>query len=258
MALLEIKHMTHCFGGLRAVHDFNLTLEGGELMGLIGPNGAGKTTVFNLVSGFYKPTEGKICFEKKEIAGLRPHEVTSLGMARTFQNIRLWNSLSVFDNLCISQHHRLGYGLMQSVLRGAGYRENERRVRKTAEEYLEILGLGHYALEFPKNLPYGLQRRLEIGRALALRPRLLLLDEPAAGMNPGEVEGLIDLVRWIRGKFKLTIWLIEHHMRVVMSVCERIKVLDFGETICEGSPSEVQQNRRVIQAYLGDEEPVHA
>jgi branched-chain amino acid transport system ATP-binding protein len=258
MALLEIRDMTHCFGGLRAVYDFNMTLEGGELIGLIGPNGAGKTTVFNLVSGFYSPTEGKICFKDKRINGLRPHQVTALGMARTFQNIRLWNSLSVFDNLCISQHYHLGYGLMQSVLRGQKFRENERRVKKTAHEFMEILGLGHYEKEFPKNLPYGLQRRLEIGRALSIRPRLLLLDEPAAGMNPGEVDDLIELVRWIRDEFKLTIWLIEHHMRVVMSVCEWIKVLDFGETICEGTPADIKQNKRVIQAYLGDEEPAHA
>jgi branched-chain amino acid transport system ATP-binding protein len=258
MALLHIENMTHCFGGLRAVSDFNLTLEGGELMGLIGPNGAGKTTVFNLVSGFYRPTEGKICFGDKKIMGLRPHKVTALGMARTFQNIRLWNSLSVFDNLCVSQHYNLHYGFLQSVLRGGRFRENETRVKKTAQEFLEILGLAHYAKEIPKNLPYGLQRRLEIGRALSLRPRLLLLDEPAAGMNPGEVDDLIELIRWIRGEFKLTIWLIEHHMRVVMSVCEWIKVLDFGETICEGTPSDIRQNKRVIQAYLGDEEPGHA
>lgn len=258
MSLLEIRNMTRFFGGLRAVYNFSLTLDGSKVVGLIGPNGAGKTTVFNLVSGFYQPSEGEIRFCGENIVGLRPHKVTSLGMARTFQNIRLWNSLTVFDNLCVSQHPRLGYGLAQTLLRTRSYRENEHRVRKSAEEFLEILGLGHYAKEYPKNLPYGLQRRLEIGRALSIRPKLLLLDEPAAGMNPGEVDELIDLIRWIRDEFKLTIWLIEHHMRVVMSACDWIKVLDFGETICEGTPSEVKQNRRVIQAYLGDEEPVHA
>ncbi|MCE5335122.1 MAG: ABC transporter ATP-binding protein [Desulfobacteraceae bacterium] len=258
MALLEVKEVTHFFGGLRAVYNLNLSLENGELVGLIGPNGAGKTTMFNLVSGFYRPTEGEIRFNGKDISGLRPHQVTSLGIARTFQNIRLWNSLSVFDNLCISQHHLLGYGFLQSVLRTPKFRSSERRVKKTAEEMLRMLGLSHYALEFPKNLPYGLQRRVEIGRALSLRPKLLLLDEPAAGMNPGEVDELIDLIRWIRDEFKLTVLLIEHHMRVVMNICERIKVVDFGETIADGSPEQIRQNRRVIQAYLGEEEPVNA
>lgn len=257
MALLEVNGLTHFFGGLRAVYNFDLKLEGGELVGLIGPNGAGKTTVFNLASGFYRPTEGEISFNGKDIIGLRPHQVTALGMARTFQNIRLWNSLTVFDNLCISQHFHLGYGFWQSVLRTGRYYESERRVKKTAEEILELLGLRHYILELPKNLPYGLQRRLEIGRALSLRPKLLLLDEPAAGMNPGEISELIKLIRWIRDEFKLTVWLIEHHMRVVMTVCEHIKVIDFGETIAEGPPEAIKQNPRVIQAYLGEEEPAH-
>lgn len=258
MSLLEIRGLTHFFGGLRAVYNFEQTLSKGELVGLIGPNGAGKTTVFNLVSGFYQPTQGEITLVGKSILGLRPHQVTAMGIARTFQNIRLWNTLTVFDNLCISQHHQLEYGLLHTVLRSRRFRENEQRVIRTAEQMLDILNLRHYAMEYPKNLPYGLQRRLEIGRALCMRPALLLLDEPAAGMNPGEVDELIEHIKWIRDEFKLTIWLIEHHMRVVMNICERIKVLDFGETIAEGPPSVIRENRRVIQAYLGDEETTYA
>jgi branched-chain amino acid transport system ATP-binding protein len=258
MALLEIRRLSISFGGLRAVHDLNVKLNGGELLGLIGPNGAGKTTVFNLVSGFYQPTAGEILVKGKDTVGMATHAITALGIARTFQNIRLWNDLSVFDNLCIAQHHHLGYGLLDAILHTKRYRENERITYKASEELLEMLGLHHYAEELPKNLPYGLQRRVEIGRALAGRPRLLLLDEPAAGMNPNEVEQLIDLVRWIRQEFKLTIWLIEHQMRVVMGLCEWIKVLDFGETIAEGTPAEVRSNPRVVQAYLGDEGVAHA
>jgi branched-chain amino acid transport system ATP-binding protein len=258
MALLEIRHLGIYFGGLRAVHDLNVTLKGGELLGLIGPNGAGKTTVFNMVSGFYRPSAGEILFDGHSLVGLSTHKVTALGIARTFQNIRLWNELTVFDNLGIAQHHRLGYGFWDAVLHNQAYRRHEREVRKATEELLELLGLHHCAEEFPRNLPYGLQRRVEIGRALAVRPRLLLLDEPAAGMNPGDVEQLIELIRWIRQHFKLTIWLIEHQMRVVMGLCEYIKVLDFGETIAEGTPDQVRRNPRVIQAYLGDEGGAHA
>jgi branched-chain amino acid transport system ATP-binding protein len=258
MSLLEISNVTQYFGGLRAVYNFNLNLEGGEMLGLIGPNGAGKTTVFNMVSGFYQPSEGTIRFKGKDIAGLRPHQVTALGLARTFQNIRLWNSLTVFENLCVSQHYHLGYSLLHSVIRNRRFRDHERKVKKTAEELLEILGLSHYVQEYPKNLPYGLQRRLEIGRALSMRPKLLLLDEPAAGMNPNEMDRLVELIRWIRDEFKLTIWLIEHNIRVVMSLCDRIRVLDFGETIADGDPNAVRQNKRVIQAYLGEEEPINA
>jgi branched-chain amino acid transport system ATP-binding protein len=252
--LLEIRNVTRFFGGLRAVYDLTQSVPEGQLFGLIGPNGAGKTTVFNLVCGFYAPSEGDILFRGQSIVGLRPHQITARGMARTFQNIRLWNSLTVFDNLCISQHSQLGYGFLKAAFRTRSYRESEAKVRKTAESLLDTLNLKHYANELPKNLPYGMQRRLEIGRALATHPKLLLLDEPAAGMNPGEIDQLIELIRWIRDKFKLTIWLIEHHMQVVMGVCEVIKVLDFGETICTGSPETVRQNKRVIQAYLGDDE----
>ncbi len=253
MQVLQLQAINHFFGGLHAVRSFNLNIEEGELRGLIGPNGAGKTTIFNLVSGFYRPTEGDILFEGKPIAGLRPHQVTALGMARTFQNIRMWNSMTVLENLCISQHFNLGYGLLDTLLGTRRFVENENRIRTSAVELLEILDLREVAGEYPKNLPYGLQRRVEIGRALAIKPRLLLLDEPAAGMNPSDVDKLIELIRWIRDQFKLTLWLIEHQMKVVMSVCESITVLDFGEIIAEGRPDDIRNNPRVIKAYLGDE-----
>jgi branched-chain amino acid transport system ATP-binding protein len=258
MALLEIKNVTHFFGGLRALCRLDLTLLGGELTGLIGPNGAGKTTVFNLVSGFYRPSEGRISFLDRDIKGLRPHQVTALGVARTFQNIRLWNSLTVFENLCVSQHHQLGCGFLHSVLRTSRFLSGERLVRKRAEELMDLLELTWCAKELPKNLPYGLQRRVEMGRALSLRPKLLLLDEPAAGMNPGEVDQIIRTIRWVHDEFKLSILLIEHHMRVVMNVCHNIQVLDLGETIAEGPPDEIRRDPRVVQAYLGEEEPLHA
>lgn len=254
MPVLELRHIHHFFGGLHAVRDVNLNVKEGELRGLIGPNGAGKTTLFNLVSGFHRPTQGAILLNGTPIAGLRPHQVTALGVARTFQNIRMWNSMTVLENLCISQHFHLGYGLLDTLLGTQRFNRNEKRTHQTAMELLEMLDLREVAEEYPKNLPYGLQRRVEIGRALAIKPRLLLLDEPAAGMNPSDVDKLIELIRWIRDQFQLTLLLIEHQMKVVMSVCESISVLDFGEIIAEGGPEDIRKNPRVIKAYLGDEE----
>jgi len=253
MALLEIRKLTCRFGGLTAVKDFDLDLREGQLLGLIGPNGAGKTTIFNLVSGFYQPSAGEIVFRGTATPGLRPHAVTALGMARTFQNIRMWGTLTVRQNLCVSQHAHLGYGFFDSVLRTRRFNSMEKTVRKRADELLDTLGLKEQAGELPGNLPYGLQRRVEIGRALALEPKLLLLDEPAAGMNPREIGGLIELVGWVRHHFNLSIWLIEHQMRVVMGLCERIKVIDFGETIAEGTPDDIRGDPRVVRAYLGKE-----
>lgn len=254
MALLEVRNVNHYFGGLQALLNINFSVEEGELVGLIGPNGAGKTTLFNIVSGFYQPSQGEVLFQGTPIGGLRPHQVTALGMARTFQNIRLWNTMTVLENLCISQHYQLGYTFWDVLLGRRRYRQNEARVRRSAQEILEVLGLKDYARELPRNLPYGLQRRVEIGRALTVRPRLLLLDEPAAGMNPTDIDKLIDLIGWIRREFKLTIWLIEHQMKVVMSLCERLKVLDFGQIIAAGTPTDIRNDPRVIKAYLGEEE----
>ncbi len=251
--VLEIQGMTQLFGGLRAVSDFNVTLMPGELTGLIGPNGAGKTTVFNLVSGFYQPTEGQIIVNGKPTAGLRPHKVTALGVARTFQNIRLWNDMTVLDNIRVAQHYQLNYGFFHSVLRNKRYQQREAEIATAAEELLEIFDLQRYAGEFPKNLPYGTQRKLEIARALSSHPKLLLLDEPAAGLNSADVKDLIRLVRWIHDTFDVSIWMIEHHMDVVMELCTRIKVIDFGETIAEGTADEIRNHPAVISAYLGDD-----
>ncbi|BCR03885.1 ABC transporter ATP-binding protein [Desulfuromonas versatilis] len=253
MAVLEIKNLGKSFGGLRAVNNFNLTLEGGELSGLIGPNGAGKTTVFNMISGFYQPSEGQILINEVDTAGRKPHKVTALGVARTFQNIRLWNEMSVLDNIRISQHHWLGYGVVDSLWRSKRYQRREKEIEEYAHELLEALGLADFADELPRNLPYGTQRKLEIARALSVRPKLLLLDEPAAGLNSQDVLELIRLVRWIHQKFEVTILMIEHHMDVMMQLCSRIKVIDFGETIAEGTPEEIRNHPAVISAYLGDD-----
>ncbi len=253
MALLEIKGLTQRFGGLQAVSDFNIELEAGELAGLIGPNGAGKTTVFNLTSGFYTPTEGSITFDGTPTRGLRPHQVTALGIARTFQNIRLWHDLSVLDNIRIAQHHRLGYTLWDAFLRTRRYTAGEKAIDAIAWEMLEAMDLKESANEVPRNLPYGMQRRVEIARAMSMKPKLLLLDEPAAGLNSVDVDGLIRLIRWIHDEFDITIWMIEHQMKVVMSLCQRIKVIDFGSTIADGTPETIQTNPVVIKAYLGDD-----
>lgn len=252
MALLEINNVSQRFGGLKALTEFSFSLEEGQLAGLIGPNGAGKTTVFNIVSGFYTPTEGDISFDGKPTRGLKPHQITGLGMARTFQNIRLWSDMSVLDNIRIAQYHWLGYGLTGAVLRSKKYRGEEKRILDKSMEMLSVMGLSDVAEEAPKNLPYGVQRRVELARALSIGPKLLLLDEPAAGLNSADVEDLIRLVRWIHDEFKITIWMIEHQMKVVMTLCESLMVIDFGRTIASGTPKEIQSNPDVIKAYLGD------
>ena len=252
MSTLKARHVTHYFGGLCAVSDFNLDLEPHELLGIIGPNGAGKTTVFNIITGVYRASEGSLLFENEEIVGKAADRITALGIARTFQNIRLFNDLSVLDNIAIAQYGRTTYGLFEALLHVGRYKGEEKRVFDRALELLDLFKLDALAMEKAKNLPYGLQRRLEIVRALATGPKLLLLDEPAAGMNPNEVDELMEFIQWIRKEFSLTIVLIEHQMRLVMGICERLKVLDFGTTIAEGEPWEIQNDPRVLTAYLGE------
>jgi branched-chain amino acid transport system ATP-binding protein len=253
MALLEIKDLSRRFGGLLAVNDFNVRFEGGELAGLIGPNGAGKTTVFNLVSGFYQPSTGAITLNGVNTARFKPHQVTALGVARTFQNIRLWPAMNVLDNIRVSQHYRMGYSLADALLRTRRYADREAAIERTAMELLEHMDMLDLAKEYPPNLPYGIQRKVEIARALSIRPKLLLIDEPAAGLPSTDVVDLIKLISWVHKEFDLTIWMIEHQMTVVMSLCQHIKVIDFGTTIAEGTPEEIRANPLVIKAYLGDE-----
>ena len=249
--VLEIDGLTKFFGGLRAVHDFSVRVDQGELVGLIGPNGAGKTTVFNMVTGLYVPSDGMIQFQGDSVVDLEPHTITQAGIARTFQNIRLFPNLTVLDNVRIAYHPHAGYNLLEAITRLGRFSRRERELTERAQEFLAVFGLEDRQQEVAKNLPYGEQRRLEIARALAAAPELLLLDEPAAGMNPNEVYQLMDLIHFIRDKFDLTILLIEHQMRVVMGICEWITVMDFGEVIARGTPEEVQNNQTVVEAYLG-------
>lgn len=252
MALLEIKSLGISFGGLRAVDDFNLKIEKGQLYGLIGPNGAGKTTVFNMLTGVYKPTDGSIFLDGENITGKKTIDINKHGIARTFQNIRLFHQQSVIDNVKIGLHNEHTYSTLSGILRLPSYRKTEKIMNEKAMELLEVFDLQDEADILASNLPYGKQRKLEIARALATDPKLLLLDEPAAGMNPNETKELMETIRFVRDKFDMTVLLIEHDMKLVSGICEELTVLNFGQVLAQGKTSDVLNNPEVIKAYLGE------
>ncbi len=257
MPILTVEKLTKSFGGLTAVSNVNMVLNEGEMVGLIGPNGAGKTTVFNLLTGVYKPTSGTVTLTRngtdQVISGRKPCDICKLGLARTFQNIRLFKDLTVLDNVRIAMNKDVKYGLVSSFLHLPTYQKEEKRLEEAAMDLLKLMKLDHKKNELAKNLPYGEQRHLEIARAMATNPALLLLDEPAAGMNPAETAELTNLIAFIREHYHLTILLIEHDMSLVMKICERIYVLDYGMVIANGTPDEIKSNRTVIEAYLGED-----
>lgn len=254
MPLLRVSDMTHYFGGLRAVHQYNLTIEAGEIRGLIGPNGAGKTTVFNLITGIHRPTQGSVALEERSLLGLRPHQIAARGLGRTFQNMLLWRHMTVLDHVKMAHFSQLQYGLLGAFFGSPRRYAEESRVEENAYRLLETFDVARYAGQIVTNLPYGAQRRVEMARAMATRPKILFLDEPTAGMTPEELSQMILIIRKLHKEFKVAILLIEHRLKFVMELCQRIQTLVFGQIIAEGTPEQIKNNPDVIDAYLGKEE----